>query len=120
LSGNRKCLEFWGLCRPAGLAAFWCSQLPAIQLPFNCRSKSLQVAWRSPVFIMHHPLEQVLTTLNTLHTNIDDLLSVRWHAVFVDEAHKLKNDALSTYAASMRLRTCFRYALVFIFSLYDG
>ena len=35
---------------------------------------------------------------------IEDLLSIEWHAAVFDEAHKLKNDKSATYEAAAELR----------------
>ena len=40
-----------------------------------------------------------------------DILQIMWHAVWADEAHKLKNDVSQIYRTSMLLNTKLRYGL---------
>ena len=53
----------------------------------------------------------MLTFCSTCRKDHEGLVKVPWHAVIVDEAHKLKNDASKTYQACERIPTKLRYGL---------
>ncbi|CAL8464574.1 g4109 [Coccomyxa elongata] len=82
---------------------------------YHGSSNSKEAAMQS---ISHGTVEIILTTYDTLRTNIDMLREVDWHAAIFDECHKLKNkrtttksDNISTYGAANCLGTKRRYGL---------